>query len=846
MTRGGDAAASWSLAARLARRELRSGTHGFWIFLACLWLGVAAIAGVSSLSRALEGGLEREGRALLGGDVDLRLHHRPAEPEQLAWLAEQGRVSHIAELRAMAHGPAENPLLVELKAVDEPYPLYGALQLEPALAIEEALAERDGLWGVAVEPSVAARLEAGVGDIITLGDARYRLAAILRVEPDKAAQGLTFGPTVMLRHGALERSGLLRPGSLVHHHYRIALPAEGSIEGFRAALTAAFPEAGWRVIDARRAVPRISRFLERLTLFLTLIGLAALLVGGLGVSSAIHGYLEGKTGTIATLKCLGAPSGLIFRCYLLQCLALASLACLLGLTTAALIPSLAAFFLERSLGWSLVPGFYPGALGLAGLFGLLTALLFAFLPLARAKAISPARLFRHHLSQGGGRLDKISLAVVAGLALSLAVLAVVTAADHWLAFVFVIGAAGSFLVFRLASAALIALARRVTGLKQPLLRLAVANLHRPGTAAGLVVTSLGLGLSLLVIVVLIEGNLDRQIHQALPSDAPGFYFIDIQPDQLEPFAEMVRATPGVRGLEHVPMLRGRITAVKDKPVAEWTIPTEVQWVFRGDRGLTWRAEAPAGQDLTAGAWWGPEGAQDRLVSLDAEVGAALGLVPGDSLTVNVLGREITATIANLRAIDWSDLSINFVMVFSPAVLAAAPQTHIATVKADPGAEDQLERSVSARFANISAIRVKAVLQRVADLMGRIGVAIKAMTGVALAVGVLVLAGSLAAGHERRLYDSVVLKVLGATRRRIAIVFLVEYGTLGLAAALLALLVGSLAAFYILTEIMGAPFVLLPGPLLVTALGALALALLFGLAAGYRALGQRAALILRND
>ncbi len=843
--------ASWRLAISLARRELRQGARGFRVFLACLWLGVAAIAAVGSLSQSLESGLARDGRALLGGDLDLRLSHRPASDEQLAWLAARSDLSHVTSLRAMARaaedtGGSARPLLVQLKAVDAAYPLYGLAGLAPDQSLDRALERRDGIWGVAVEANVIARLGLAVGDPLRIGEATYRIAGTITEEPDRAGRGLTFGPTVMLRHGALAASGLLLPGSLVHHHYRLRLADSSALESFRETLETAFPEAGWRVLDARRAVPRISTYLERLTLFLSLIGLAALLVGGLGVSNAIHGYLESKTGTIATLKCLGAPSALIFRSYLLQCMSLAALACLLGLMTAAAVPFLAAFLLERSLGWELVPAVYPEALGLAGLFGLLTALLFAYLPLARARAVSPARLFRHKLADDAGRLGSGPLAVVVGLALALALLAVLTAADKRLAIYFVAGAAAAFLIFRLASAGLVALARRTTGLRQPLLRLAVANLHRPGTAAGLVLTSLGLGLSLLVIVVLIEGNLDRQLTEALPDDAPGYYFIDIQPDQLGAFEDLVGGVAGVRDLASVPMLRGRITSLQGKPVADWTIPSEIQWVFRGDRGLTWRAEPLEGAELAAGAWWSPEQAGDKLVSLDAQVGELLGLAPGDSLTINVLGRDITVEIANLRRIDWSDLSINFVMVFSPGVLAAAPQSHIATVKVDPAAEAELEQAVSDRFANISAIRVKAVLHQIAELMGRIAIVIKGMTGVALAVGVLVLAGSLAAGQERRLYDSVVLKVLGATRRRIAIVFLVEYGALGLAAALLAIGVGSLAAYFIMTQVMHAPFVLLPQPLVATALGALLLALVFGFAATYRALGRRAAVVLRND
>ena len=841
-------AATWGLAARLARRELRAGLGGFRIFLACLLLGVAAIAVVGSVSQALVKGLERDGRALLGGDIDLRVSHREASPEQRDFLAAQGSLSHVTEMRAMAR-PAQGgtkAVLVELKAVDGLYPLYGAVEVAPAQALSDALGVQDGVWSALVEPRFLRRAGLAIGDLVTLGDARFRIAGELRREPDKPARAFTLGPTFLISHAALAQTGLLQPGSLVHHHYRLRLDARTPIAESRDAIEAAFPEAGWRITDARRAVPRVQRFVRRLELFLTLVGLTSLLVGGIGVLNAVRSYLEGKTATIATLKCLGAPSRLVFRSYLLQVASLALLATTGGVLLGALSPLVADLLIGDQLGWRLARDIYPGALALAALFGMLTALTFALWPLARAQGVSGAALFRHLTSPLPSHIDAKSGLMLAIGALALGALAVASAADRWLALCFVLAAVVSLALFRLLAHGVMAAARRMGRPKGPLLRLALANLHRPGAATASVVLALGLGLTMLVAVVLIEANLDQQVRRNMPADAPGFYFIDIQPDQAEAFDQLVVGLPGSNQVERVPMLRGRITAINGKSTDQWEIPDHVAWVFRGDRGLTWRRDPVPDTELVAGTWWPADYAGAPLVSLDAEVGRALGIGPGDRLSVNLLGREFEVEIANLRVIDWSDLGINFVLVFSPGLLEAAPQTHIATVRSDPAGEDALEEAVLDAFPNVSAIRVKEALAEIAGLMEKIAVAVKAIAALAILVGVLVLAGTVAAGHRRRLYDSVVLKVLGATRGRIARGFLLEYGLLGALTAVFAAVLGSVAAYLVLIYVMRASFVFMPGVVAATASIAAVTTLVFGLLAGFRALGQKTAPLLRNE
>jgi putative ABC transport system permease protein len=838
----------WRIAARLARRELRAGVHGFRIFLACIALGVAAIAAVGWVSEAMLAGLRQDGQQILGGDLEIRLRHREIEADQRAWLAARGELSESVEMRTMAQAApaAGERRLVELRAVDRAYPLYGSVGLDPAVGIQAALGRRDGVWGAVAEAALLANLGLATGDRLRIGQTIYQLRAVLTEEPDKISRGFAFGPTVLIARDSLTGTGLVQPGSLVSYYYRLRVPPGEDIERLNQDLTAAFPDAGWRVRDTRAAAPGVKRFIDRLALYLTLVGLTTLLVGGLGVMNAVGSYLDGKLATIATLKCLGATARRVFQVYLIQIAAIALIGIAIGLLLGAGAAATAIWALGDRFGWQAAGGLYVQPVVLAGVFGLLAAATFAWLPLARAGRVSPASLFRALVAPRAARAGaRAWLAVLLGVGL-LAAIAIVTASDRWIAFLFVCGAAGSFAVFRAAGWLVMAAARRLPRPRRAGLRLALANLHRPGAPTPSVVLSLGLGLTVLVAIAQVEGNLGRQMRESLPANAPALYFLDIQPDQTADFDRTVRALPGVEELRRVPMLRGRIAAINGTPPDRLEIPSEVAWVFRSDRGLTWTRQPPPDAVLSAGSWWPEDYHGPPLVSLDAEVGAALGIGPGDRLTINLLGRNVEVEIANLRVIDWETLGINFVMVFSPGFLEGAPQTEIATVKAKPAAEIAIEQAVTKRFANVTAIRVRDALETVAQLIGHMATALRLTALVGLAAGVLVLAGAVAAGHERRVYDAVVLKVLGATRATLARIFLVEYGLLGLVTAVIAAAIGSLAADYVMTQLMELDFIVLPGTVAATAGLGVLVALVLGFWGTWRALAQKSAALLRND
>ena len=845
----GPTSASWPLAFRFARRELRGGLRGFRIFLACLLLGVAAIAAAGSVASSVRGGIAADAQKLLGGDVEVRLLYRPAAPEQIAYFNASGAMSAIREMRAMARPLAgDERTLVELKAVDAAYPLYGVAELQPAMPLADALAERDGHWGAVADPNLLERLGLKVGDRIRVGTTDYELRAGLLREPDRGASVFILGPRLMVADGSLASTGLVQPGSLIYHAYRLKLPAGTDVTAWRDRLKAQFPAAVWRVRDFSDAGAGLRRFIDRTAMFLTLVGLAALLVGGVGVSTAVRSYLESKTATIATLKCLGAPGALVFRAYLILILLLACAGVAAGLALGAAVPPLVAGLLAERMAVEPVVGLFPAPLALAAAFGLLSALGFSLWPLARARDVRAVQLFRAVVQNTSGRpatRDLIGVALVGG---ALAGLVLLSSDDRWLAAGFIGGSILALVLFRATALAIAAGARRLhrLSLRRPSLRLALANLYRPGAPTGSVVLSLGLGLTVLVAIALIQGNLGREIRDTMPATAPSFYFIDIQPDEVADFDKLVNGFPGVSELRRVPMLRGRITAMNGVPADKLKPKGDQGWILQGDRGITWATAVPEGSRIVAGQWWPADYRGQPLISLDREVFDAFGLKFGDTITVNVLGRDITGTIANTREFDWSSLSINFVMVFSPGILEDAPQTHIATARIATDREIALQKAVTDRFANVSAIRVKDALEAVSRILAAVGDAVRLTASVTLLAGILVLGGAIVAGHHRRVYDAVVLKVLGATRADIARAYLIEYGLLGIVTGLLAAVLGTLAGWLFQTRVLEGAWVFLPGTVLATALIGTLIALIFGLAGTLWTLSQPAAPLLRNE
>jgi putative ABC transport system permease protein len=843
-----------ALALRLARRELRGGLKGWRVFLACLALGVAAIAAIGAMSRAVEEGIKADGKTILGGDVAFRTVHRPAKPDQRAFIARAGTVSASVEMRAMARpakGPKTARILVELKAVDSAYPLYGRIELAPKQRIETALAISNGLPGAVVGADLLQRMKLKVGERIRIGEATFVIRAAIAREPDRGGRVFILGPRVIVAADALAKTGLMQPGSLVYYHYRVKLPAGADMRGWVKGVRTRFPEAAWRIRDATGAAPGLRRTVARVTLYMTFVGLTALLIGGVGIANAVGAYLGGRRNTIATLKCLGAPGRLIFATYLMQVAAIAALGIAIGLAIGAAVPYVLSGVVVDQFPVPVRTGVYAGPLVFAAVYGGLAALAFSIWPLARAREIQAAALFRDVVERAR-RMPRWSYVIAtAALVLAIAGLAIWSAPSRGLATWYVFAAGASFLIFRAAGRLLAVVAARAGRAAQrsggaPRLRLALANLHRPGTPAPSVVLSLGLGLTVLVAIALIEGNITNQIRNRMPAAAPTYFFIDIQSHQIAAFDAALKSVAGVEKVVRMPALRARIVKIAGVPVSRARIAPGVRWAVANERGLTYAKTPPAGTRVVAGRWWDAGYAGPPIISFDARIAAGMGIGVGDTVTFNILGREVTAKIANLRSIDWQNLGMNFTVIFAPGTLERAPHTFIATVRATPGAEAAVMAAVTGRLGNVSAVRVKDALETVAKMLQRLGGAVRATGAVTILAGLLVLAGAVAAGHRRRVYDSVVLKVLGARRRDMLRAYLLEFGLLGLATVGIAAVLGSAAAWAVITQIMHAQWTFLPGPVLVTVAAATLATMVFGYVGVWRALGRKPAEFLRND
>jgi putative ABC transport system permease protein len=841
-----------SLTFRLALRELRGGLRGFHIFIACIALGVAAIAAVGSFAGGLAEGLAREGRVILGGDVAFSLIQRETSSAEHAFLVSRGELSSAATMRAMARTVDGRAALVELKAVDQAYPLYGAAVTEPPAGLAALLAQRDGAFGVAAEPALLTRLDLQPGARLTIGAAALELRAALTSEPDKLAGGIGFGPRLLMSDEALRATGLLQPGSLVRWHYRLRLPvniAEDAAAKTMEAAKVQFPEAGWEIRGRNNVAPQLERNVERFSQYLTLVGLTALLIGGVGVANSAKYYLDRKRDVIATMKSIGATGSRVVAIYFVEVLTLASIGVLIGLMVGAALPFIVAAVFGAMIPLPLAPALYPVQLALAAAYGLLTAATFSLWPLGRAHDVPASALFRDEVAPQRRLPRPRYILAVAAAAAVLAVLAVAAAFDRKIAMIFIGAAVMVFALLRLIASLIMLVASQVPRPRVTVLRLAISNIFRPGALTPTVVMSLGLGLALLVTVLEVDANLSQQFAAALPERAPSFYFVDIPSDVVEPFDALVRREAPRARLERVPMMRGRIVTARGVAAEDLKPKPETAWVLQSDRGITYTSDVPAGSRLVAGDWWAPDYSGPPLVSFEKQIADGLGLKIGDEITVNVLGRNFGARIANLRSVDWSSLGINFVLVFSPGAFRGAPHTEIATVTYPGGGtvaeETTLLKAVTDALPGVTAVRVKDALDAVAGVVMNLVLAVRAASSITLIAAVLVLGGALAAGHRHRVYDAVILKTLGATRIQLMTAYALEYLLLGLATVIFGVAAGSIAGWRIVADLMTLPFHWHGGPAIVAAVIAVVVTMAFGLMGTWPALTRKPAAVLRN-
>ena len=848
---------AWRTAWTIARRDLSARFKGLRLLLVCLFLGVGALAAIGTLTGAIERELASRGRTILGGDVEVAVWQRAASASENAAFAKAGKVSGGMRLQAMARaGDLAAP--IELKAVDAAWPLVGQFKLKDGRTAGAPPA--GSAW---LAEGAAERLGVAPGASVTIGSLTLRVGGIIADEPDRLGEGFTLGPVVIVAADVPARAGLIAPGSMYRAKYRIAAGPGSDAQGLADRLKKQFPSSGFELRTRDNASPGAERFVSRMGDFLVLVGLAALAIAGIGIGGGVASYLEARRGSVATLKVLGATSGDIARVYLLQVGVAALIGSGLGLVAGVLVTPLLGAALGTLLPVS--PGlvFDPGALAKAALYGLLIALVFAAPPLLSARRFPAMALLRARVSPLKQNWRDAVLPVGLGIG-AIAALALLTTKAKLVTAYFLGGSLALLLLLGGLGWLIRWLASRLPRPKAPLLRIALANLHRPGAQTGALVTALGFGLAAFVTLAAIQTSLDANIMARVPSRAPDYFVLDVPKARGAEFVAAVTTVAPAAKVRLVPALRGAILAYGPQNamirVADMKEIPEEAWPLRGERGLTYSDDVPEGNVVTAGKWWPHNYTGEPLVSIDEKLAAALNHKLADQLTIGLLGVERTARIASLRRIDWDSMGFNYVLVFSPNAIEDAPHNLAATISlgAEPaplpvgegpgvGAQQstgqytptqppppgggakkgELLRSLVRAFPASSVIEVGGVLTQARDLLRQVSLAILAAASVAVLAGIAVLLGAIAAARAARVYDNVILRVLGASRRQLLVLQLAEYALLATVLAGVALALGSGIAWLVVVKLFS--FDWLPDWTEVLAVLGMGLALVIGFA-----------------
>ena len=792
------ASLSWGAAWKLARRELNLRFKGLRLLLICLFLGTGALAAIGTLTGAIEQELDSRGQELLGGDLEVEIWQRSPSEEELSALREYGEISQGTRLQVVARkGDATAP--VGLKSVEDNYPLYGALTLTDGRTVGPPANGEAWLGQGAMD-----RLDIEVGDTFQLGNSTLTAAGVIENEPDKLSEGFQLGPTVITNLQTPFDAGLILPGAMYQSKTRIAFdPVTRNPEQVEEELTDLFPLAGFDFRDRDRASPGADRFVGRMGEFLTLVGLAALVIAGIGIGGGVSSYLEARRSSIATLKVLGATSGDIARIYILQIGLAALVGSIAGLVVGLAVTPLLAVALDGLLPVSTGFVFEPGALLLASAYGLLVALVFAATPLIRARKFPAMALMRARVAPLTG--DKSAWLWVGGGLVGIVALALLTSRDPLLAAGFLGGAAAMLAVLALLGWLIRWAATKVGRPSNPLVRNALANLSRPGTSTGALVTALGFGLSAFVLLAGIQSAIDGNIESRVPDEAPDFFVLDIPRDRVGEFEQIVWAQDDQAMIRALPAMRGSVTAYGPEgnmtQVADLEQIPDGAWALRGERGLTYSDEIPPGNSVVDGEWWGPMYEGEPAVSVDIDFAEAIGLKPGDRLTIALLGVERTVRVANTRSIDWESMGFNYALVFSPNALQDAPHNFAATIEfKGETPTGPLLRELVQTFPSSSVIEVGQVLVQARTILSQVGLATLAAASVAVLAGLAVLLGAIAAARAARTYDTVVLRVLGASRNQVLAMQLIEYLLLAAILAVVALGIGSGLAWLVITQL----------------------------------------------
>lgn len=834
----------------IALRELRHGYRGFWVFFSCLALGVAAITAVTTISTSMLSGIERDGRSILGGDLAVGQQFQDLSDEQVQLLREAAEsVTKFVELRTLMRPQnLENSILVSLKAVDDFYPLYGRFEIFDDADLFDALAVSGGMPGAIVDAAVIESGKASLGTVVSIGNSQYQIRGIIKNEPDRISSSgsFAFWPRIIIHRTTLEDTGLVAFGSRSYYEYRLRLPDADALNELRSHIEDRHPRLDVR--DFHNASPNLTEIVQRLGVLLSLAGLTTLLIGGIGASNAVRAYMNTRLSTIAILKCVGASNRFVMQVYLIQIALLAAIGVALGVVFGIGVSILSAASIEAFLSIPISITFTPQIAALVIIYGLLTAFLFSLWPLACSLETRPAALFRNVVTSESQSASWLYIAISVAIALLLAAIVITSAHERRFAVWFVLGITGAWIVFRGMSALLIKISQKIHRLRSPAARLAVANLHRPGAATSDIVLAVGLGLSVLVATAMVSSNLDRQMTALIPEKAPSFFFVGIQSAQLEEFRREVLDANGVQDLDVLPYIPGRIIKMKGMDPRAALVDESSEWIIDddGERIFSYTAEARDRDRIVNGEWWPEDYDGPPLLSIHIDVAQGFDLEIGDTITMNILGREITGTVHNVRDLSWRSMQLNFTIMLSPEPLRSIPHSSVGTVRVVDDSEFELQEAIASAFPNVTVIRIKDALNRVHELMLRGRAAARGISGLTIVAGILVLAGIVISENRRRAYESVLLKTIGASRRYILTAFSLEYLIQGGVAALAAIILGAITSWAVVHSLMGWEWYFVVSSAVYTVFFGLMISCIMGMTGIWQALKHRPLQYLRNE
>ena len=883
------------LSLAMAWREMRGSWRRFVFFILCVAIGVGAVVGIELFATNVESIIVEDARSLLGGDVEVRSSRDLGESWQTVAAALNERnidITHVRELVGMAavreravgddaHAlrPARATQLVELKAVDSRYPLYGRVGLSPDQPLHTLLAPVSSCpdqpcFGIVVQDSLLIILGLDRGAHLKIGQAWFAVRGVLLKEPDRVASAFSLGPRVMISQDALVATDLVQTGSRMRQRYLLRMPESLALGPILGALRGWLADEGVRVSSFRTAQPRIRNFLDQFSIWLGLIALTALLVGGLGIACTIHGFITHKLATVAILKTLGADAGFIMRVYLAQSGMMGCVGSLIGAAGGVglqmVMPVMLAGLLPVAVSATVTV--MPLVKGL--ILGLGTTLLFTLWPLLAIRTISPALVFRRDVEWDvapaheparwtivGRSLrrfgqDRQRLLASAVIGAGLLLLAMWQARSVLLGAVFLSAFGAALVLLRAGAALLMNLVRRAPRPHAPVVRYALGRVRRPGPYTMSMTISIGVGVMVMATVVMVKMSLLEALGDRIPEDAPTFFFIDIQPDQTPSFERIVRAHMQTGTYALTPVVRSRLASLNGARVnPEAHMETRNGWYFTREYVLTEAADLPKDNTIVKGQWWPPHrpgSDQPRSrraaarVSVEEEAARILGLDVGSTMAFDVQGVTLSAVVGSIRKVDWGSFSTNFYMILSPPSLEGAPLTYLSTATVSPDEEVPLQQALVRALPNVTAIQIGDVLANVARLLEQLTWVIQGMAFLSLISGAAVMVAALSSTRSRRVYEAAVLKVIGGTRRMLAQSFALEFAVVGTLAGVVGVVLACALSWAILRFFLDLPWVWQPAVMIWGLAATVGLAVVVGFMSTWRVLGQPPLAVLRRE